>query len=119
MKTTKEVRLEDVRVYAYHGYYDIERVIGTEFSVDVRVRWESGTPVKDVLARTVDYEDLYRIIEGQMMIPSRLLETVSARIADEIHHAHPFVEEIEVTIHKPVQLGGTLKRASVTEKKIF
>jgi len=54
-----------------------------------------------------------------MMVPSRLLETVCARIADEIHNAHPYVEEIEVTIHKPVQLGGTLKRASVTEKKIF
>lgn len=119
MKTTREVRLEDVRVYAYHGYYEIERVIGSEFSVDVRVCWESGTPVRDVLARTVNYEDLYRIIEGQMMIPSLLLETVSARIADEIHHAHPFVEEIEITIHKQVQLGGTLKRASVTEIKIF
>lgn len=115
----RTVALEDIRSYAYHGFHDIERVIGNEFSVDVLASWTSPAPVEDDLSRTVNYEVVYRIVEQEMMVPSKLLETVAERIADHIHGAFPFVEQVRVSIHKQVQLGGAVKKATVTEIRDF
>lgn len=117
MKTIRELRITDIRSYAYHGYYESESVIGAEFSVDLAVIWENAPRVHDELENTVDYEKLHKVVVREMMVPSKLLETVAERIADHIARDFPYLSEIEVTIHKLVQMGGPVKRASVTERR--
>lgn len=119
MKRMRSVALEDIRCYAYHGFHEIEQSIGTEFSVDVFTSWATDTPVEDEIVRTVNYEMIFRIVEQEMMVSSKLLETVAERIADHIHLSFPFVAHVKVTIHKQVQLGGSVRRASVTESRDF
>lgn len=117
MKKTHEVRLTNVRLYAYHGYYAIEREIGNEFALDVITRWETEIKVKDDISKTVNYENLFILVEKEMMVAQQLLETVVENIADQIQIAYPFLNFIQVVMHKPVQLGGAVDKATIIETR--
>jgi len=54
----------------------------------------------DEIAHTVNYEQLYNAVAGQMKQPRKLLETVVQAIIDELKTAYPFVETIRVGLKK-------------------
>ena len=95
------ISLHGAEFFAYHGFYPQEQKLGSKFTVDVDVTF---TPVVDLsndeLIDTVDYEQLYYIIDGQMKHTKKLIETVADAIAREIKNRYGYVEEIKVTIKK-------------------
>ena len=112
----QQVALTDARFYAYHGYYTEEQVLGNEFTVDIRVVFDRGIDMEThELARTVNYEQLYRIAEVEMRQPRKLLETVVETMLHRIRKEFSFVGHIEVTItkHNP-PFGGDQAKARVT-----
>jgi 7,8-dihydroneopterin aldolase/epimerase/oxygenase len=99
MKTT--IGIEGLRLYAYHGYYSIERETGREFSMDVyiQVDWSEDT-VRDEIKDTVNYEQALEICQAEMAIPSKLLETVAHRTAHALISRWPSVLQVNVRISK-------------------
>ncbi len=109
------VSLEGMEFFARHGFYEAERQLGNRYSVDVSVETDFTAAVRgDELSGTVNYEELYRIVQAEMETPSKLLEHLAGRIAHRIRLAFPGIKATEVSISKynpPV--GGVCYRSRI------
>ena len=96
------ITLTGVRVHANHGVFDFEREAGQEFVIDVSVAVDLAAAASgDDLGRTVHYGELAEaVVAAVERDPVDLIETVAERVA-AVALAHPEVEEVEVTVHKP------------------
>jgi len=64
MKT--KVALHGMKFYAFHGYYDFERRIGSNYVVDIDTEVHIDGDPHDQIDETVNYEDLYQICKKYM-----------------------------------------------------
>lgn len=100
----QKITLDELRFFAYHGYYPEEQVNGNEFYVAVSVSFPLAEFRKeedqDDLAKTIDYEALYGIVSAEMDTPRKLLETVCQHILKKTLAEFSFVESVDITIRK-------------------
>jgi dihydroneopterin aldolase/dihydroneopterin aldolase/2-amino-4-hydroxy-6-hydroxymethyldihydropteridine diphosphokinase len=94
--------LTGLRVRANHGVYDFERENGQDFVVDVTAWLDLRGPAEsDDVATTVHYGELAeQVADAVRRDPVDLIETVAERVAGVVL-AHPVVDAVEVTVHKP------------------
>ena len=58
------IKVENIRIYAYHGCLLEEGKIGSDYRVDIKVKANLETSAKsDELADTVDYVHLNKIVK--------------------------------------------------------
>lgn len=94
------IRLNDLRFYGYHGVYEEENITGGDFDVNVVVSFEPvKIPVKH-MEETIDYTQLYELIKRRMNKQTRLIETLTTEIVQEIFDTFSMVNEVEVTVVK-------------------
>jgi len=116
-KIMATIALEGMRFYAYHGFYPEERKTGTHYEVDVTIETSFSRKVyTDDLYSTINYETVYFICKTAMKKPSKLIETVAARIIvglkKQFHSAK--LGNIIVRIRKEnPPLGGEVANAMV------
>ncbi|MFL6176320.1 MAG: 2-amino-4-hydroxy-6-hydroxymethyldihydropteridine diphosphokinase [Ornithinibacter sp.] len=96
------IRLSGVRGRGFHGVFAHERREGQEFVVDVELAVDLGPAgASDDLGDTVNYGEIGAAvlarIEGE---PHDLIERLAELVADDAL-AHPSVDEVTVTVHKP------------------
>jgi 7,8-dihydroneopterin aldolase/epimerase/oxygenase len=118
-KLYTEISLEGLEFFAYHGYYPEEQNKGNTFSVDIKVISEMDPSDVNDLQKTINYELIFAIVEKEMERTTPLLETVTARILDEIFIQFIQVQQAEVAVSKfnpPIK--GKCARAKVLMKKI-
>ncbi|MBT8203999.1 MAG: dihydroneopterin aldolase [Eudoraea sp.] len=110
------VRVDNIRLYAYHGCLEEEGLIGSDYRVDVEVVADlDKASLSDDLKDTVDYVSLYNIVKSEMAMRSKLLEHVGKRILDRIFQELLPVYEAAVTISKiNPPMGGDVEAVSVT-----
>ena len=113
---TGKVSLEGLEFHAFHGVYPHERESGNFFEVDISVETDFMlAAVNDDLEGTVNYEDLFRIVKEEMDRPSKLLETVAARIVSDVLLTFPQVTQVDLKISKlNPPIGGKCKRSAVS-----
>lgn len=111
-----KIALEGIEFFAYHGYYEEERKIGNKYEVNIEVSSNLSVAAQtDSLSGTVNYEVLYKIIQDEMMIPSKMLEHVGKRIIDKVMVQFEEVDSTTIEISKfnpPVK--GVCRKAKVT-----
>lgn len=81
------IALEGMRFYAYHGFYEEERIIGNEYIVDVHI--DANTKVAEAtndLYKTINYETVYLICQAEMRKSTQLLEALVQRIVSKINN---------------------------------
>lgn len=109
--------MEGMEFYAYHGFYDYERVTGNKFSVDVK---GSVLPVEETteeLDKTINYELIYQIVKEEMAAPCLLLETLAIRISRRLLGDFPGLVAVEVSVSKyNPPIGGKCEKAKITYK---
>jgi len=110
-----EIFLEGLEFYAHHGYYVEEQSLGNRFQVDLKIIAPSPKEGFDEkLNLTVDYVKVYSLVNSQMKIKFKLLETLGERIIHEILLHFEIIESIEVTISKfNPPISGLCKRVAV------
>lgn len=110
------VALEGLEFHAYHGVYPHERESGNWFEVDIAVDTDFTEAAEhDDLMGTINYETLFRIVKEEMGKPSKLLETVAGKIADDVLKALPAAKAVELKISKlNPPIGGKCRRATVS-----
>ena len=110
------IKLEGVEFRAYHGCYDLEKQVGNRFMVDVCIDAEIGDAAeRDDVTSTVNYLEVYSIVEQEMAVVSNIIENVALRIADRIKASWQRVLRVEVTVAKLAPpLGGKVARVSST-----
>jgi dihydroneopterin aldolase len=94
------IYLNDLIFNGFHGVYPAEKKIGNTFKVDVRIQMTPATKTIHQLEDTIDYVQVYALIQKIMAVPTPLLETIVANIADQILAAHPIAELVYVKITK-------------------
>lgn len=109
------IALEGMHFYAYHGYYEEERIIGANFVLDVIINANTTFAAKtDDLFKTVNYETVYFICQSEMRKTSNLIETVAQRIAIRIDNQFDQAQGVKVRLRKlNPPLDGPVDSASV------
>ena len=115
------IKVENIRVFAYHGCLKEEAKIGSDYTVSLKVRANLQPSAKsDLLTDTVDYVFLNRIIKEEMAKPSHLLETVCRRILDRVFGEDNKVKKATISVSKlNPPIGGDVQQVTVkmTEKR--
>ena len=112
------IKVENIRVFAYHGCLKEEAKIGSDYRVDLKVKANlQPSAESDQLKDTVDYVFLNRIIKEEMNQPSHLLETVCRRILDRIFKEVDLVSKATVRVSKlNPPIGGDVQQVTVKMK---
>lgn len=115
------IKVENIRVFAYHGCLKEETKIGSDYRVDLEVKANLQPSAKtDVLDDTVDYVFLNKVIKEEMAKPSHLLETVCRRILDRIFNEDKLVKKATVSVSKlNPPIGGDVEKVTIkmTDKR--
>ncbi len=113
------VKVENIKLYAYHGCLEEEALIGSDYRIDLKVNANlQKAAASDQLEDTVDYVHLNRIVKEEMLIRSKLLEHVAKRILDRIFRELPAVQEGDVAISKITPpIGGDVEAVTVMLRK--
>jgi dihydroneopterin aldolase len=108
------IRVNTIRVHAWHGCLKEESIIGSEYTVDVQLETDlQQSSRSDQLKDTVDYVHVHQIVKEEMAIKSKLLEHVAQRILDRFFEELHLLEKAQVAVSKiNPPIGGDV--ASVT-----
>jgi 7,8-dihydroneopterin aldolase/epimerase/oxygenase len=116
---TAIISLEGLKFHAFHGVHPQERLVGCNFIVDIHVSMQPPADgFKDDLSRTIDYEQVYKLVAEEMREPKHLIETLAENIIAQVLHTQPLVETVQVIISKmnpPV--GGECLKSKIELKK--
>jgi dihydroneopterin aldolase len=115
------IKVENIRVFAYHGCLKEETKIGSDYRVDLEIKADLKiSAVTDKLSDTVDYVFLNRVIKEEMNTPSHLLETVAKRILNRIFNEDKFIKKATVWVSKlNPPIGGDVEKVTIkmTDKR--
>lgn len=113
------IHLNKLSFYAHHGLHNEEAVIGTNFEVDVSIKFDSVQNITSI-SQTIDYTAVYKLIKKHMAQPVALLETLAQNITDDIYLLDKSIRLIIIEInklHPPINnFSGTV---GVTYSKAF
>ncbi|RAJ17865.1 dihydroneopterin aldolase [Olleya aquimaris] len=115
------IKVENIRVYAYHGCLKEETKIGSDYKVDLKVTADlQKSASSDQLADTVDYVFLNKVVVEEMAKPSALLEHVAKRILNRIFKEDQLITVATVAVSKiNPPIGGDVQMVTIelTEKR--
>ncbi|MCK5816295.1 MAG: dihydroneopterin aldolase [Flavobacteriaceae bacterium] len=113
------IKVENIRVYAYHGCLLEEGKIGSDYRVDVKVKADLSKSTKsDELEDTVDYVHLNLIVKEEMAIRAKLLEHVADRIIERILEEIPMVKWAKISVSKiNPPIGGDVEMVTIVLKR--
>ena len=95
------IYLKKLHFRAYHGVDTQEHTVGNDYILDVKLQYPlDGAMVSDNVLDTLNYADVYRVLEQEMQVPSSLLERVAYRMADRIFRRFAFVETVDIRLSK-------------------
>ena len=113
------ISLEGLKFHAFHGVHPQERLVGCIFMVDIHLSMQSfADGFKDDLSRTIDYEQVYKLVAEEMKVPKHLIETLAENILTTVFARQPLVEHAHVIIskmHPPV--GGECLKSKIELKR--
>ena len=109
------IKVENIRVYAYHGCLSEETTIGSDYRVDVGVEVDlEKSSITDNLRDTVDYVTLNAIVVEEMGVPTKLLEAVAKRIINKVFENCVTVASVSVSVSKiNPPIGGDVEKVTV------
>lgn len=115
IKMETYILLENVRLYAYHGVGEQERIVGNHYVINLKIKINVMDAVRsDSLEDTISYADVFEIVKKEMAIPSKLLEHVAGRIISALRKTYPAIESIELKLSKNnPPMGADMDYASV------
>ena len=119
MKAT--VKVENLKIYAFHGCMEEEKVIGSEYVVNISATCSVGKKAfKDEIGGTVDYVILARIAKREMSVRSKLLEAVVNRIITCCFNEISALDQISVSVSKlnpPINADVDSVSVSIDKKR--
>lgn len=109
------IKVENIKVFAYHGCLKEETTIGSDYRVDLSVETCLNKSSKtDNLSDTVDYVLLNHIVVKEMGVPAKLLEVVAKRILSEIFISCKAVTSATVSVSKiNPPIGGDVEKVTI------
>lgn len=96
------IALEKMVFYARHGVFKEEHTLGNRFEVSVyfEIDLKPEIVIEDSIRHTVDYGKVYQLVEEQMRINRKLLETLAVSISQKILQEFLMVNKARVRVTK-------------------
>lgn len=111
------MEIDRLRLYAFHGVMEQERLVGNTFEVSVSVSYPYPSD-EDISSgtRLVDYGELTEMVKEDMGLREPYLEQVVGRIKSNICRRWPFVVHGMVKVAKltPPIPNSQMDRAAVS-----
>jgi dihydroneopterin aldolase len=109
------INVEGISVYAFHGCLNEEGKIGGNYIVDVSMKVDfTEAAENDDLTKTIDYVDVYQIVNEEMAIRSKLIEHVGKRILDRLNKKFDQLISCKVKVTKiNPPMNGNVEKVSV------
>ena len=109
------IKVEGIKLHAFHGCLPEEEKNGQEYIVDVVATGNFENAISsDDLKETVDYCVVYDTVKKEMAIRSKLIEHVCGRILKALKQVYPKIK-FSVTVIKPnPPVNGDVANASIT-----
>ncbi len=113
------IKVENIRIYAFHGCLIEEGKIGSDYRIDVKVKADlRKSSQSDELSDTADYVHLNKIVKEEMAVRSALLEHVVDRIINRILKELLMVQKCKVSVSKiNPPIGGNVEKVTISRKK--
>ena len=111
-----KVSVIGIQAFSFHGCLDEEAKIGNEYIIDVELITDfKESAMQDDLSKTIDYVIVNRIVEEEMAIRSKLIETVGYRILARLKKETFMLEKASITIKKiNPPINGNVDYVSIT-----
>jgi len=93
------LEITDLRIWAYHGWYEEERIIGGEYRIDVKFELPVDSEMLEI-DKTVNYETAVDLIKNVMSAEFKLIESASTAIHDSLLKAFPVAKSLNVQLTK-------------------
>lgn len=94
------IELKNLRFFAEHGMYQEESKVGNQFEVDMSIGCKSPKKIITSIDQTINYVEVYRIIQEEFNVRKYLLETCAMQIADKLQIQFPEIEQLTISIRK-------------------
>ena len=109
------IKLQNIRIFAFHGCLEEEGRIGSDYRVDLEIKSDlRKSSVTDELNDTIDYVLLNKFVVEEMAIRSKLLEHVVHRIITRIFRELPSVSRIVLAVSKlNPPIGGDVEAVTI------
>jgi len=110
------IEIEGMEFYAFHGHFEVEKVAGNRFLVNLKIEADLNKARKtDKLEDTLDYQRAFLAVKEEMADSSDLLEHVCQRIISRIRTEFPQVQKVTVKVSKMnPPMGGQIEKVSLT-----
>ncbi len=110
-----KVIIENAIFHAYHGVFEEETIVGGKFEVNIEMETDFSESAKtDELDGTIDYSAVYRLVEQEMKIPSKLIEHVGQRIVNALYENFSNTHFIRLKISKlSPPIKATIEKVSI------
>ena len=110
------IEIEGMEFYAFHGHFEVEKVAGNRFLVNLKIEADCSKAGQTVnLEDTLDYQKAYLTVKEEMAVPSDLLEHVCQRIINRIKAEFPEAQKVSVKVSKMnPPMGGQIEKVSLT-----
>lgn len=110
-----KIHLDSIQLYAYHGCLPEEALIGSNYTIDVRLETDFTTAaINDDLSQTIDYCLVFNIVKEEMAIRANLLENVAWRIVNRLKKELQELYKVSITVTKlNPPMNGNVKGVSI------
>jgi dihydroneopterin aldolase len=110
------IEIEGMKFYAFHGHFEVEQIVGNEFSIDLKIETDcNNAAISDNLDDALNYQTAYEIVQQEIAQPSKLLENVAKRILDTLYTEFNSIIKASIKISKiNPPMGGEIEKVSVT-----
>lgn len=98
-----EIRIDNLKIYAYHGVYAEENEKGQDFYVNAVLYTDTRKAgQEDALALSTNYGEVCHFVNDFLKVHTfRLIETMAEKTAEQILLHFPLVKELDLEIRKP------------------
>ena len=98
---SSKIYLRNVRFHAFHGVLPQEGIVGNDYLVNLVLDYDFSSALKtDDLQGTLNYAEVYKIVDQEMGVPSQLLERVAYRIGDRLSRKFTSITSINIKLTK-------------------
>ncbi len=114
------IHLNHLEFFGYHGILPEEKILGGNFVVDAEIGFNEQEDVIHSIKHTIDYGDIFTIIQKRMSNPTPLLEEIVMDIGVIIKQQFDQVASVSISLkklHPPIT--GLQGSVGVTWKKDY
>jgi dihydroneopterin aldolase len=94
------IELKGLRFFAEHGMYVEERKVGNQFEIDLCISYKAPKRVIVSIEQTVNYVEVYRLVEEVFSAHKYLLETCAMEICEVLKKNFNEIKHVSISIKK-------------------